>query len=155
MQRNLHVVSLIFLIILCSLGCKNSLPNDIEKRIYGEWVIRPNIHSKTFNIYKFDEIKHDKCSVFRFSTPKELFWAYVDKGDTLTGLLCGNALNPSYESTWYFEGNSIVLDKVWSATQEQKREKLKYTIYELSPDTFTFVFDDTLLVEHKKGFRGR
>lgn len=152
MIKDIYKMILISLVLLTSCQENSTLPVNIGKRIFGQWVISPSIHSNVFIMYKYDTLRHDKCSILRFDTPKELYWGYLNKNDSIIYLSCGNTLQPSYKSTWAFDKNSIILDKVWTSVQESKREKLKYFICEFSPDTFTLMLADTLLVEHKMGF---
>ncbi len=154
MVKDIYILLLIFFFILSSCKDKNTLPKNIDKRIFGEWVISPSLYNKAFIMYKYDSLKHDKCYKLRFNLPKELYWHYLDKSDSENYFSCGNTLRPNYKSTWSFKKSTIVIDKIWTSTQEFKRQKLSYFIYEFSPDTFTFILKDTLLTEHKMGFYG-
>lgn len=149
MKKNKFIVSGLLFILLTSCRSSNTLPENIESRIFGSWVMKP-IKSKypsgrVFNLVKYDTIQHDSCNILRFAEPKEFYWHYLNKSDNTNFLSCGNTLRPSEQSTWNFEKNSIILVKKWTAIQESKTQKLKYFIYEFSPDTFTLVLDTILL----------
>jgi hypothetical protein len=145
---------IIFVTLIFFVSCKDSktLPANIENRIFGQWRVDPNYFSKTFKIYKLDMNCHNKCNVFRFdSLSKEFYWYYRDTTDK-PQIGCGNSLEPSYQSVWTFEDNSIILDKVWTSVQEYKKQRIKYKIFEFSPDTFTLIIQDTLINEYKNSY---
>ena len=147
MKTKYIYITFVTLILFASCKDNNSFPVDLENRIQGEWVVVPNDLANTFIMYKLDQNRNDCCSVFRFEKSKEFYWHFLNKNNKRNPLSCGNTLMYSEESNWCIDSktNSIILDKIESNGVDHNREKIKYYIYEFSPDTFTLQRDEILI----------
>ncbi len=147
-MRTRHINIFLLLTLLLS-SCKDSssLPKDIEKRIEGEWVVKPNSASKTFIMYRLSKTM-DKCLVYRFGKNRTFDWFWLDK-NKIDGALCGNSLRPSDGSNWQIdkENDHIIIDKIMTSVEERKEQKKSYRIYEFKKDSFILRLDKCLINE--------
>lgn len=138
------------IIIICSLfmlySCnqQNSLPNNFEKRIVGDWVIYPNSRSSNFVMFRLTN-SMDCCNVFSFKQNHQFKWDWLNRKDSSILGSCGNALSYSESSNWELDREyNLVIDKIQDSNEEKSEVKKSYRVYEFKPDTFVLQLNKVL-----------